>query len=732
MDTINADMEKQKGSIIQQLRRTPLEIKILVLIVICLTLGFGTYVVYSLNSESKALMHQHRLRSHLFGETLISGIRNIMLSGRAPYVRAFVEEAREEFDKVGEFHLFNNKAEEIFPAKDPHISIPIKNPKLKERLEQNRFSDNLYPIRNETSCKACHADGLENRGAVQLDFTQNADWEKALIQVVHGAFQAIMLSGKGEYADTLLLDINRLMGVNLVQVYDEDGIYVAFGDDNVEVNEDTLEDVADTFHDKLDLGSTIKKDSYHFAPFPNMESCHVCHGPDSKLRGILAMKMQTDKVQKEQVIHSAIIGFKNLMRLQKASYAGAYIDEIRNLSFVENFQIFDNGHVSDSGFQELWVPNPDYSSITSDTSAANLIALNNLINTAEKEQFEYIEQITDIDHLTQMVPIINDEKCQACHQPPKQDSPLYESQKDKWKVRSVIKVSTSMKDIQEEIQKNTQASIIVGLVTLIFVTLLLRVFMRATVLKPLEIIGGVADKIGEGDLSVHAQVKSQDEIGVLAQRINKMIKGLQERLHLTKFVSDEALTAVEEADLEGLALGGERKEATVLFSDIRGFTSMSEKMEPEDVVNLLNTYFDKQTEVVQNTGGDIDKFVGDELMAVFKGNQMANQAVDCAVKIQKEVQKLNNELGKKIGIGIGINTGSMVMGAMGSKERMDFTVIGDNVNLGARLCSAAAAGEVIISESTKRLLEGNNFQLTKLKPIIVKGKEKPIQIYRVT
>jgi adenylate cyclase len=289
-----------------------------------------------------------------------------------------------------------------------------------------------------------------------------------------------------------------------------------------------------------------------------------------------------------------------------------------------------------------------------------------------------------------------------------------------------------MKDIQEEIQKNTQASIIVGLVTIILVTLLLRVFMRATVLKPLDVIGGVADKIGEGDLSVHAQVKSQDEIGVLAQRINKMIKGLQERLHLTKFVSDEALTAVEEADLEGLALGGERKEATVLFSDIRGFTSMSEKMEPEDVVNLLNTYFDKQTEVVQYTGGDIDKFVGDELMAVFKGKQMANQAVDCAVKIQKEVQKLNNELGKKIGIGIGINTGSMVMGAMGSKERMDFTVIGDNVNLSARLCSAAAAGEVIISESTKKLLTGKKNQLTKLKPIIVKGKEKPIQIYRVT
>jgi len=732
MAVTNEDMKKEKKTLIQRLRRIRLEIKILFLIVVCLTLGFGTYVIYSLKSESKALMHQHRLRSHLFGETLISGIRNIMLSGRAPYVKAFITEAREEFDKVGEIHLFNNKAEEIFPPKSPHISIPIDDAKLIESLKYQTDMENLYPLKNETSCQVCHADGADIRGTVKLSFTQDADWEKAMVQVVHNAFQAIMLSGKGEFADTLLMEINRLLGVNLLQVYDEDGIYVAFGDDDVEVNEDILEDVSDTFYENVDYTSPLLKDSYHFAPFPNLESCHVCHSPDSKLRGILAMEMQADKVQREQVIHSAIIGFKNLMRLQKASYAGAYIDEVRRLPFVKNFQVFDNGNISEDGFRELWVPNPDYDSITMDSTAESLIHTNNQTGTTEIQKLEYTENINTVAHLTQVIPIINDEKCQACHQPPEKGSPLYESQKDKWKVRSVVKVSTSMKDIQDEIQKNTQASIIVGLVTLIFVTLLLRVFMRATVLKPLEIIGGVADKIGEGDLSVHAQVKSQDEIGVLAQRINNMIKGLQERLHLTKFVSDEALTAVEEADLEGLALGGERKEATVLFSDIRGFTSMSEKMEPEEVVNLLNTYFDKQTEVVQNTGGDIDKFVGDELMAVFKGKQMANQAVDCAVKIQEVVQKLNQELGKNIGIGIGINTGSMVMGAMGSKERMDFTVIGDNVNLGARLCSAAAAGEVIISESTKKLLTGKKNQLTKLKPIIVKGKEKPIQIYRVT
>ncbi|WP_369598092.1 DUF4175 family protein, partial [Mesonia mobilis] len=158
----------------------------------------------------------------------------------------------------------------------------------------------------------------------------------------------------------------------------------------------------------------------------------------------------------------------------------------RGKAYEFYFQVFDNGHVSDSGFQELWVPNPDYTRISMDSTIANLIAKNNLNNIAEQQRMEYIEQITNIDHLTQMVPIINDEKCQACHKPPDQDSPLYESQKDKWKVRSVVKVSTSMKDIQDEIQKNTQASIIVGLVTIILVTLLLRVFMRGPVLKPLE------------------------------------------------------------------------------------------------------------------------------------------------------------------------------------------------------------------------------------------------------
>ena len=158
---------------------------------------------------------------------------------------------------------------------------------------------------------------------------------------------------------------------------------------------------------------------------------------------------------------------------------------------------------------------------------------------------------------------------------------------------------------------------------------------------------------------------------------------------------------------------------------------MSENMEPEEVVSLLNTYLDKQTEVIQSQGGDIDKFIGDAVLAVFTGPKMADNAVKCAIKIQMEIKKLNKTLGKNTMIGIGIDTGPIIMGAMGSKDRMDFTVIGDHVNTCSRLCDAASPGEIIISENTENILSGTNFKLKKLDPIQVKGKEKPIQIYRV-
>ncbi len=148
---------------------------------------------------------------------------------------------------------------------------------------------------------------------------------------------------------------------------------------------------------------------------------------------------------------------------------------------------------------------------------------------------------------------------------------------------------------------------------------------------------------------------------------------------------------------------------------------------------MLNTYLKAQAEIVKKYNGDIDKYVGDELVAVFQGTHMVENAVLAAVEIHVKIKELNEASGgAPIAIGIGINTGDMVMGAMGSEERMDYTILGDNVNLGARLCSAAAPFQTILSERSFEYIKSVNWIHTKrLEPLKVKGKELAIQIFQV-
>jgi adenylate cyclase len=251
--------------------------------------------------------------------------------------------------------------------------------------------------------------------------------------------------------------------------------------------------------------------------------------------------------------------------------------------------------------------------------------------------------------------------------------------------------------------------------------------------QPILKIGSVTEQISKGNLNVRVEgVRSKDEIGDLARRVNEMIQGLLERLHLEKFVSTGTMDAVKTAGERGIKLGGERREVTVFFSDIRGFTAFSEKVEPEVVVDMLNTFLRRQAYLVNEYQGDIDKFVGDELVAVFQGDHMVENAIRCAVEIQAEMERIRAEKQEwDIGIGIGINTGVVVMGAMGSEDRMDYTMLGDNVNLGARLCSKAGPGQILLSHATYERVDPENtpVDLNRLEPIQVKGKAQPIQIY---
>ena len=252
--------------------------------------------------------------------------------------------------------------------------------------------------------------------------------------------------------------------------------------------------------------------------------------------------------------------------------------------------------------------------------------------------------------------------------------------------------------------------------------------------RPILKIGRVANEVAKGNFRARVEgVRSRDEIGDLAQRMNDMVVGLNERFQLAKFVSGGTLAAIKLSDHQGVRLGGERRSVTLVFCDIRGYTAFAERHDPEVVVEVLNLYFQSLSELVVSHGGDIDKYVGDQIVAVFQGGQMVENAVSCALAMQRKTAALARERPDwHLAVGIGINTGEVVMGAMGSRERMDYTVLGDAVNLAARLCGEARAGQTLISASSQRALAGSpEFAITALPPLTIKGKSEPVPVYQV-
>ena len=181
---------------------------------------------------------------------------------------------------------------------------------------------------------------------------------------------------------------------------------------------------------------------------------------------------------------------------------------------------------------------------------------------------------------------------------------------------------------------------------------------------------------------------------------------------------------------ELLKLGGDRRRCTFLFTDVRGFTSLSEKLEPEQVTEIMNKALTIQADAVKECGGMVDKYIGDAMMAIFNApidlDEHEQRAVESAVKIHQRMAEA--DLG--IEIGIGVNTGEAVVGNMGSDSRFDYSAIGDAVNLAARLeSSTKEVGEdIVIGHETIKSYTGN---YATLKPIYVKGKEKPIKIYTI-
>ena len=204
-----------------------------------------------------------------------------------------------------------------------------------------------------------------------------------------------------------------------------------------------------------------------------------------------------------------------------------------------------------------------------------------------------------------------------------------------------------------------------------------------------------------------------------------------------RYVSKQVVDEILDNDSK-LNLGGEKRKVTVLFADIRGFTSMSEKMEPEVVVSTLNEYFSEMIDIVFKNNGTLDKIIGDELMVVYgapiSAKDDTTRAVQTASDMQEKLKEVNEEREKRkeplISVGIGINRGEVVSGNIGSREMMDYTVIGDTVNLAARLCSSAKPGQILVSDSVFTKTE-KTFNYKKLEPLSLKGKRKRVSIFLV-
>jgi class 3 adenylate cyclase len=278
----------------------------------------------------------------------------------------------------------------------------------------------------------------------------------------------------------------------------------------------------------------------------------------------------------------------------------------------------------------------------------------------------------------------------------------------------------------------------VVLLGLIAVSLLL----AGGITRPIRRLVEATDKVAEGHLDVHLAVKSRDEVGQLTEHFNHMAEGLRERERmrglLDKVVSTEVAGELMRLERDQkLALGGEVREVTVLFCDLRNFTATTEHMTPQAVIGMLNEYLTAVVEPIDLEQGVVDKFVGDEVMAIFGAplNQAdsAARAVRAAMGMQAAMTRLNTARAERgeppLAVGIGINTGPAVAGLTGSQDRLSYTVLGATVNLAARLCSAATPGEVIIGEATRA--DAPDIPVDALDPVEVKGFTKPVAVFRV-
>lgn len=283
-----------------------------------------------------------------------------------------------------------------------------------------------------------------------------------------------------------------------------------------------------------------------------------------------------------------------------------------------------------------------------------------------------------------------------------------------------------------------------------------------SLINPVRSVDEALSLIADGDFNRHVEVPNNDEFGRLTQNLNRTtiqlatlygdldnlntnlkqtvdqkVLELERASELKRYLSPQVAQSILAGDLK-VTLGSSRKYLTTFFSDIRGFTELSERMEPEELVAELNDYLTEMTEIVFQFGGTLDKYIGDAVM-VFFGDPVAQEdhadrAVQMAIAMQAKMTELqarwSTKYGEVFSIGVGIATGWITVGNIGSATRTDYTVLGNMVNLASRLADRAHAGEILLTERT--LLESNTtLGSTLIDEVALKGVNRPVKIFRL-
>lgn len=253
--------------------------------------------------------------------------------------------------------------------------------------------------------------------------------------------------------------------------------------------------------------------------------------------------------------------------------------------------------------------------------------------------------------------------------------------------------------------------------------------------RPIEALAAGTRRIAAGDFEVRVPVRGRDELGALAASFNEMAVELAQKERYKLLLAQVSDPQVADALMHGrVALGGEVRHASVLFCDIRGFTALTEGMPPQEVIAMLNEHMTAMTRVVHAHHGVVDKFVGDLIMAIFGAPKSYGDdtrlAVDCALEMLAVRRRLNETTKHRIEMGIGVATGEMVAGCMGSDDRLNYTVLGERVNLASRLCSKAGRAELMIDEATHAALHGA-FKAEPVEPMPLKGFSQPVAAFRL-